>query len=61
MTETERAVYFDCTQRTDPPTARISEAYAICRPAGGKTRIMALIAVWLALFDVDWRKFPGPW
>ena len=60
MTEAESAVFFECTQRPDPPAARVSEAYAICGRRAGKTRIMALIAVWLALFDVDWRKFLAP-
>jgi hypothetical protein len=60
MTETDFAVYFECTGRTGPPTGRASEAFAICGRRAGKTRIMALIAAWLAFFDVDWREFLAP-
>jgi hypothetical protein len=60
MTETEHAVYFACTGRQDPPAARVSEAFAICGRRAGKTRIMALIAAWLALFDTDWRDYLDP-
>jgi phage terminase large subunit-like protein len=35
------------------------EAWAICGRRGGKTRIMATVAAWLAAF-VDWRPHLGP-
>jgi hypothetical protein len=60
MTETDFAVYFECTGRTEPLTGRVSEVFAIVGRRGGKTRIMALIACWLALFDTDWRDHLDP-
>ena len=60
MTETEQAVYFECTQRADPPTGRVSEAFSICGRQFGKSRMMALIACWMAAFDTDWRQYLAP-
>ena len=45
-----------CTGLTAPPATRASEAYAIIGRRGGKTKIMSLIAAWLAAFE-DWRPY----
>ena len=53
------AIYRECTGRAEPPSAQASEAWAICGRRGGKTRIMATVAAWLAAF-VDWRPLLAP-
>jgi hypothetical protein len=53
------AIFRECTGRTTAPTKQAEEAWAICGRRGGKTRIMATVAAWLAAF-VDWRPHLGP-
>lgn len=43
-------VYRRHTGRDVPPTAPASEAFAIVGRRGGKSRVAALVAVWLACF-----------
>lgn len=50
MTPEQLAVYRQCTGRSDPPTEIAREVYLIVGRRGGKSRILALIAVWLATF-----------
>ena len=45
--------------RSAPPTGRATEAYADVGRRGGKTRIMSLVAAWLAVFE-DWQQFLDP-
>jgi hypothetical protein len=59
MTDEDLAVYRDCTGRNEPPSGRAQEAYASVGRRGGKTRIMATVAAWLAAFE-DWRPFLDP-
>jgi hypothetical protein len=53
------SIFTECTGRTAAPTAPAREAWAICGRRGGKTRVMASVAAWLACF-VDWRPFLSP-
>ncbi len=56
MDEQQLAIYRDCTGRTDPPTQQMRELVLVIGRRGGKSRILALIAVWLACFH-DYRKY----
>jgi hypothetical protein len=49
-------VFHACTALQDAPVARAAETYAIVGRRGGKTKIMSLIAAYLAAFE-DWRPF----
>jgi hypothetical protein len=53
------AIYRECTGRTAPPLEPATEAWAICGRRGGKTRLMATAAAWLAAF-IDWRPHLAP-
>jgi hypothetical protein len=59
MDDAALATYRACTGRTTAPIAQASEAWAICGRRGGKTRIMATVAAWLACFS-DLRPHLGP-
>src|SRR5208337_72966 len=48
MTAEELAIYRQCTGRTEPPAAPFREAALIVGRRGGKSRILALIAVCVA-------------
>jgi hypothetical protein len=48
MTEAEAAVFRECTGRTTLPTAAFTEAAVIVGRRGGKSRLLAAIAVFLA-------------
>ena len=56
MSENERAVYERCTGRTDTPAGGAREAWLVVGRRGGKSMILALIAVFLAAF-ADWAPF----
>lgn len=49
------AIYEQCTGRTDLPTAPTTEAWLVVGRRGGKSFVLALIAVFLACFR-DWRS-----
>jgi hypothetical protein len=49
-------LYRECTGRSEPPTQPAKEGWLIVGRKGGKSRILALIATFLAAF-VDWSKF----
>jgi hypothetical protein len=55
MSDEERAIFTECTGRADPPTKSAREAWIIAGRKGGKSRMLALIATYLAGF-IDWRK-----
>jgi hypothetical protein len=50
MTEEERAIFTQLTARETPPEKQVEEAWLICGRRGGKSRMAALIAVYLACF-----------
>jgi hypothetical protein len=52
-------VFRECTGRSDIPTAGFFEAWLICGRRSGKSFILALIAVFLAVFR-DWSQFLIP-
>ncbi|MGY3137750.1 hypothetical protein ACVWZM_008432 [Bradyrhizobium sp. USDA 4501] len=56
MSDEELAIYRQCTGRTDPPTEQARECVLVIGRRGGKSRILALIAVWLACFH-DYRQY----
>jgi hypothetical protein len=56
MDAEQLAIYRECTGRTDPPTQQMRELVLVIGRRGGKSRILALIAVWLACFN-DYRKY----
>ncbi|HLY44336.1 MAG TPA: hypothetical protein VKQ73_02050 [Stellaceae bacterium] len=59
MSEADLDLYCECTGRSDPPSGRAQEAFADVGRRGGKTRVMALVAAWLAAFE-DWRGYLDP-
>jgi hypothetical protein len=59
MDETELALYQQCTARQNPPISGIKEAYAVVGRRGGKSRIVAFAAVYIACFH-DFRKYLAP-
>jgi hypothetical protein len=59
MTEDELAIYRACTGRTTPPNAPVRELWAIVGRRGGKSRIVALIAAFLAVFG-EWYRYLAP-
>ena len=50
MTEAEAAIFRDCTGRTTLPTVPFTEAALVVGRRGGKSRVLATIAVFLACF-----------
>jgi hypothetical protein len=59
MSEQQLAIYQQFTSRTTPPTTPLHEAWLVVGRRGGKSFVLALIAVFLAAFR-DWRSFLGP-
>jgi hypothetical protein len=59
MDEAMAEMFRACTGRLALPTRPFSEAAIICGRRAGKSRILALIAVFLACF-VDWTKHLAP-
>ena len=51
MSEADHAIYCECTGRAERRLDRATEAYADVGRRGGKTRIMSLVAAWLAAFE----------
>ena len=56
MDADELELYRKHTGRQAPPTKAYDEAWLVCGRRGGKSRILALIAVYLACFR-DYRPF----
>jgi len=52
-------IYQKCTGRKKPTQRAVQEAYLICGRRSGKSRVLALMAVFLACF-VDWRPCLAP-
>src|SRR6266849_7492836 len=59
MTEPQRALYQHHTGRQTPPAGPSREAWLIVGRRGGKSRVAALVAVYLACFR-EYRKQLAP-
>jgi len=59
MDAAEAEIYQRCTERTELPTEQAREAWLIIGRRGGKSRILATIAVFLACF-IDWSPYLAP-
>ena len=60
LSEAETATYRACTGRTEAPAAAFTEAALIVGRRGGKSRVLALIAVFLATMrDYEEHLAPG--
>jgi hypothetical protein len=59
MMEDELLLYRQCTGRTNPPKEPFTEAWLPTGRRGGKSRILALIAVYLGCFR-NYREFLSP-
>ena len=59
LTPDQLAIYKAHTGRTNPPTTPHREAWLVIGRRGGKSFILAVIAVFLACF-FDWRPYLGP-
>ena len=59
LSEAEATTFRACTGRSEAPEAPFTEAWLICGRRGGKSFILALIAVYLATFR-DYRQYLAP-
>lgn len=59
MEDTDRAIFAECAGRAEPPTAPATEAWLIVGRRGGKSLVLATIAVYLAVFR-DWSAHLVP-
>jgi hypothetical protein len=59
MTGVLLANYRQCTARTHPPAAPVTEAWLVCGRRSGNSFVLALIAVFLACFH-EWRRHLAP-
>ena len=59
MTDDQLVTYRRFTGRSTPPTAPLHEAWLVCGRRGGKSFVLATIAVFLAAFK-DWRRYLAP-
>ena len=59
MTPEQLAIYQKHTGRNMPPATPLHEAWLVIGRRGGKSFVLAVIAVFLASFK-DWRGFLGP-
>ena len=59
MTPAQLEIYQQHTNRSTPSSQPHTEAWLICGRRSGKSRILAIIAVFLAAFR-DWRPYLGP-
>src|SRR5262245_29754791 len=59
LSSDELELYRKHTDRTKPPTAPFREAWLVIGRRGGKSFVLACIAVFLACFR-DWRRHFGP-
>jgi hypothetical protein len=57
--DAQRAIWMACTGRPESPTEPVREAWLICGRRSGKSRVLALVAVFLACFR-DWRPHLAP-
>jgi hypothetical protein len=59
MSEEQLALYAKFTGRSAPPDKPSHEAWLVCGRRGGKSFILATVAIFLAAFK-DWRSYLGP-
>jgi Phage Terminase len=59
MGEADWALFQQCTGREDRPTGGFREAWLVVGRRGGKSIVLALIAVFLATF-IDWTPYLSP-
>jgi hypothetical protein len=59
MTAEQALIYRACTGREEVPHERADEAWLVVGRRGGKSRMLALVAAYLASF-VDWRPYLAP-
>jgi hypothetical protein len=59
LDDQERVLFQQHTGRADPPAGGTREAWLVVGRRGGKSMILAVIAVFLAVF-VNWRPFLSP-
>src|SRR5215470_17149424 len=59
MTQEQLAIYQKHTGRVTPPSKPHTEAWLVIGRRGGKSFVLAAIAIFLACFK-DWRPFLGP-
>jgi hypothetical protein len=59
MNGAQRRLFQECTGRERPPEHGATEAWLVIGRRGGKSFVLALIAVFLACFR-DWRPYLGP-
>jgi hypothetical protein len=55
----QRAIFRECTQRTNPPLKPVKEAWLAVGRRGGKSFVLALIAVYLACFS-NYKRYLAP-
>lgn len=59
MGDVEAEIYRTCTGRAAPPTTPHREAWLVCGRRAGKSFVLALVAVFLAVFH-DYRRYLAP-
>ena len=59
LQEADRVLFASLTGRQTPPAQPVQEAWLVCGRRGGKSFVVALIAVFLACFK-DYRPYLGP-
>jgi Terminase large subunit, T4likevirus-type, N-terminal len=59
LTDEQLTVYRECTGRTTAPAAAFVEAWLVCGRRAGKSFMLALTAIYIAVFR-DWRPYLGP-
>src|SRR5262249_21586064 len=59
LSDEQLELYRKHTGRSAPPTMPFSEAWLVVGRRGGKSFVLATIAIFLACFK-DWRKYLGP-
>jgi hypothetical protein len=59
LTKSELEVFRQCTGRRRPPRKAVNECWLVVGRRGGKSFVIALVAVFLAIFR-DWRRYLAP-
>lgn len=59
MSDVEAEIYRTCTNRAALPTTPHREAWLVCGRRAGKSFVLALVAVFLAVFH-DYRRYLAP-
>jgi hypothetical protein len=59
MTAEQQAIYRECTGRVEPPTVPAAESWLVCGRRAGKSFVLALVSVFLAVFR-DHSAFLAP-